>query len=183
MLTAFSSAERRHLHRVDDAEFEHVAPAVVARRPSPAFVFVSLLDAVDDDRAFEAARCRRSSRSAPRALRRAAGCRSARRRSSSSSASVSSAFCARMRATPPPGDDAFIDRGAGGAEGVFDACLLLLELDFGRGADLDDGNAAGQLREPLLQLLAVEVARRVVDLGLDLLDAGLDRLVGADALR
>jgi hypothetical protein len=35
--------------------------------------------------------------------------------------------------------------------------LLLLELGLGRRADLDHRHAAGQLGQPLLQLLAVEV--------------------------
>jgi hypothetical protein len=67
---------------------------------------------------------------------------------------------ARSSATPPPGDDAFLDRGAGGVQRVVDAGLLLLHLDLGRGADLDDGHAAGQLRQALLQLLAVVVGGR-----------------------
>src|SRR5439155_18668497 len=40
--------------------------------------------------------------------------------------------------------------------------------------DLDHGNAAGQLRETLLELLAVPVRIGVVDLIPDLADAGLD---------
>ena len=55
------------------------------------------------------------------------------------------------------GDDALLDRRAGRAQGVLDAVLLLLQLGLGRGADLDDGHAAGQLGQPLLQLLAVVV--------------------------
>jgi hypothetical protein len=43
--------------------------------------------------------------------------------------------------------------------------LLLLELDLGRGADLEDGNAAGQLGEALGKLLAVVVGVGVLDLG------------------
>jgi ABC-2 type transport system permease protein len=40
---------------------------------------------------------------------------------------------------------------------VLDAVLLLLELDLGGRADLDHRHAAGQLGQPLLQLLAVVV--------------------------
>src|SRR3989454_10591629 len=78
-------------------------------------------------------------------------------------------------------NDAFLHRGAGRVERVLDAGLLLLHRGLGRGADLDDGHAAGQLGQPLLQLLAVVVARRLLDLGADLLDAALDRgrLAGA----
>ena len=73
------------------------------------------------------------------------------------------------------GDDAFFDRRAGRAQRVLDAVLLLLQLGLGRGADLDHRHAAGQLGQPLLQLLAVEVGGRRLDLGADLLDAALDR--------
>ena len=74
------------------------------------------------------------------------------------------------------GDDTFLERGTCRLECVLDAVLLLLHLGLGRSADLDDRNAAGQLREPLLELLAVEVGVGVLDLGLQLLDPGLDRL-------
>ncbi len=49
--------------------------------------------------------------------------------------------------------------------------LLLLELGLGRSADLDDGNAAAQLREPLLKLFAIVVAVGLLDLSLDLGEA------------
>src|SRR5262249_15806254 len=52
--------------------------------------------------------------------------------------------------------------------GVFDAVLALLELDLGRGTDLDDRNTAGELRQALLQLLAVVVRVALLDLGADL---------------
>ena len=55
--------------------------------------------------------------------------------------------------------------------------LALLELDLGRGAGLDDGDAAGELREALLQLLAVVVAVGVLDLLADLRDATGDGLL------
>src|SRR5579862_3791752 len=64
---------------------------------------------------------------------------------------------------------------AGSLQRVLDA-VLLLHLRLGRSADLDDGDAARQLREALLELLAVEVGVGVLDLGLQLLDAALDRL-------
>ena len=72
------------------------------------------------------------------------------------------------------GDDALLDGGLGGGDGVLDAVLLLLELHLGGGADLDDGNAAGQLGQALLQLLPVVVGVGVLDLGLDLVDPALD---------
>ena len=66
--------------------------------------------------------------------------------------------------------------------GVLDAVLLLLELHLGGGADLEHGDAAGQLGEALLELLAVVVGVGVLDLGLDLVDAALDVVLGAGAL-
>src|SRR5215217_4647129 len=74
------------------------------------------------------------------------------------------------------GNDALFQGGPGRGERVLDAVLLLLELRLGRGADLDDGHAAGQLREPLLQLLAVEVRVGGLDLGADLVDPARDPL-------
>ena len=75
------------------------------------------------------------------------------------------------------GNDAFLDRRAGGVQSVLDAGLLFLHLGLGRGADLDDRHAAGQLRQPLLQLLAVVVRGGLVDLGAELLDAAFDVLL------
>src|SRR3954462_11694647 len=70
--------------------------------------------------------------------------------------------------------DALLQRCARSLERVLDAVLLLLHLGLGGSADLDHRNAAGELRQPLLQLLAVEVGVGVLDLGLQLLDPTLD---------
>src|SRR5581483_5056006 len=53
--------------------------------------------------------------------------------------------------------------GAGGLQRVLDAVLLLLHLGLGRRADLDDRDAARQLREALLELLAIEVGVGVLE--------------------
>ena len=63
------------------------------------------------------------------------------------------------------------------AYGVLDAVLALLELDLGGRPDLDDRDAAGELGQPLLQLLPVVVGVALLDLGADLVDPALD-LVG-----
>jgi hypothetical protein len=60
--------------------------------------------------------------------------------------------------------------------------LALLQLDLGGRADLDDRDAAGQLGQPLLQLLAVVVGVALLDLGADLVDPALDLLGVAGAL-
>ena len=65
---------------------------------------------------------------------------------------------------------------------VFDARLLFLHLDFGRGADLDHRNAAGELGHALLQLFLVVVGGRFLDLLADVLDARFDRRLFAGAV-
>src|SRR5690606_19914963 len=70
----------------------------------------------------------------------------------------------------------------GGMQGVVDAILLFLHLDFGRGTHLDHRYATGQLGDPLLQLLAIVVAGGLLNLSLDRLDTLLDtRLVAGAA--
>ena len=78
--------------------------------------------------------------------------------------------------------DAFLDRRAGGVQRVVDAVLLLLDLDLGRAADADHRDAAGELGQTLLQLLLVVVRGGLLDLRLDLVDAGLDVLLLAGAV-
>src|SRR5690606_7709708 len=80
------------------------------------------------------------------------------------------------------GDDALVHSGLGVAHGILDAVLALLELDLGGGTGLDDGHAAGQLREALLELLAVVVRVGVLDLGADLGHAAGDAVGVAGAL-
>ena len=61
--------------------------------------------------------------------------------------------------------DALFDGSAGGVERVIDAILLFLDFDLGGAADLDDGNAASQLGQTLLELLLVVVRGGLLDLG------------------
>ncbi len=58
-------------------------------------------------------------------------------------------------------NDALFDGSTRGVECIFHARLLLLHLGLGSSADLDDCNAADELRETLLELLLVVVGRRV----------------------
>src|SRR6202163_4298591 len=57
---------------------------------------------------------------------------------------------------------------------VVHAILALPHFDFGRAADADHRDAAGELGQTLLQLLTVVVRGGFLDLRLDLIDAGLD---------
>src|SRR5215471_3001948 len=75
------------------------------------------------------------------------------------------------------GDDPLFDGRLGRVHGVLDAGLLLLHLGLGGSPDLDDSDAAHELGQALLKLLAVVVGGRLFDLGPDLLDAARDRLL------
>src|SRR5690349_12573612 len=79
-------------------------------------------------------------------------------------------------------NDALFESGPGGLQRVLDAVLLLLHLGLGGSADLHDRHTTGQLREALLELLAIEVGVGVLDLGLDLADATLDGIAVAVAV-
>src|SRR5262249_19217915 len=70
--------------------------------------------------------------------------------------------------------DAFLDRGARRVHGIIHAVLALLHLDLGRAADADHRNAAGELGQAFLQLLAIVVGGGLLDLRLDLGDAAFD---------
>ncbi len=100
----------------------------------------------------------------------------------SSRSSVSSVGDGAEQRHAAAGEDALFDGRAGRVQRVLDAGLLLLHLGLGRRADVDLGDAAGELGQALLELLAVVVGRRVLDLALDLLDAALDVGLLAGAL-
>src|SRR5690606_39209576 len=76
--------------------------------------------------------------------------------------------------------NAFLDGRTAGVHRIFNARLLFLHLDLGGRTHVDLGDAAGQLRQALLEFLAIVVTGRDVDLVLELLDAALDG-VGATA--
>ncbi|MCY1305009.1 hypothetical protein D9M69_620400 [compost metagenome] len=71
--------------------------------------------------------------------------------------------------------DAFLDRGPRGVQGVLDARLLFLHFDLRGGANPDHCHAPRQLGDPLLQLLLVVVAGRLVDLTPNSLDTRFHR--------
>src|SRR5262249_14221010 len=79
-------------------------------------------------------------------------------------------------------DDALLDGRARGVQRVLDAVLLLLERRLRLRADVHDGHAAGELRQPLLELLAVVVAGDRAGLVPGLRDARLRRGLLAPAL-
>ena len=72
------------------------------------------------------------------------------------------------------GDDALFDSRTGCVQRILDASLLLLQLGLGCRADLDDGYAADQLGQPLLQLFLVVIGGGLIDLRPDLLHTALD---------
>lgn len=62
-------------------------------------------------------------------------------------------------------------------KGIVNAVLPFLHLNFSRAAHADDGHAAGQLRESLLEFFAIVFGRGVFDQPPDLSDASLDSLL------
>ena len=79
-------------------------------------------------------------------------------------------------------DDAFLDSRAGRVQSVLHAELLVFHFRLGRSANADNRNAACELCETLLQLLAVEIGLGLLDLGLDLRNAGRDLILVAFAV-
>src|SRR3954451_7467788 len=158
-------------HRgVDDAGLDQVGDLAGGR--VQALVGLGLADVVDDDRALETGVERDLTK---RLLERTEHDLRARRLVVLEPVDRDRVSSAQQRDAAAR-HDALLEGGAGGLQRVLDAVLLLLHLGLGGSADLDDRNAAGQLREALLELLAIEVRVGVVDLDLDLVDAALDLL-------
>src|ERR1035437_4086616 len=93
-----------------------------------------------------------------------------------SSSFLNALAAAWSRATPLPTGCLSV------APRVLEAVLALLHPARGSRPRLDDGDAAGQLGQPLLQLLPVIVRVGVVDLGADLVDPAGDLLGVASAV-
>src|SRR6201993_4300773 len=157
------------LRRVDDAGLEHVD--VLAVGGVQALAWRQGLHLLHHDAALEA---RVHSDLLQRLLQGAAHDRRAGRLVAHQLALVEGGAGRLQQRDAAAGHDTLLDRGLGVAHRVLDAVLALLELDLGRRARLDDCDAAGQLGQPLLQLLAVVVRVGVVDLGADLVDPASD---------
>ena len=74
----------------------------------------------------------------------------------------------------PARNDPFLDRRPRCVQRVFDPGLLLFQLRFRGGADVDLRNTAGELRPPLFKLFTIIVRRGRVNLSRNLLDPSLD---------
>jgi hypothetical protein len=70
--------------------------------------------------------------------------------------------------------DPLLDCRLGRVHRIFNTRLLFLHLGLCGRPDFDDGNATDQLRQPLLQFLAVVVRRGVLDLCPELLHSTFD---------
>src|SRR5579859_7704414 len=79
-------------------------------------------------------------------------------------------------------DDAFLDSRTRRVQCIFYASLLFLHFDFGRGTNLDQRDASGQLCDAFLQLFLVVVAGGFVDLLADRLDPAFNGLAIAGAI-
>ena len=166
---ASCSASAHDLGRVDDAGLHHVD--ILAGLGVEAVVGVVLVEQLaDDDRAVDAGVL---GDLAHRRLQRAADDVDADLLVVVVGLQLGERLGGVEQRDAAAGDDAFLDRGAGRVHRVVDAVLALLHLDLGGAADADHRDAAGELGQPLLQLLAVVVGGGLLDLRADLADAGL----------
>src|SRR6266536_2179504 len=141
----------RYLGRVDDPGLDQVD--VLAGGRVEAVVLGDLADLVDRDGSFEPGV---GGDPVGRQLQRLADDLGAGRLVTAEVQLADRLLRAQQR-DPAAGDDALLHRGAGGRKSVLDTVLLLLELDLGGRADADDRDAARQLGQTLLELLAVPV--------------------------
>ena len=164
-----------HLGRIDDAGLHKVHPFIGGDVQT--FVALAALAFADDERAFEA---RVVGEAAEGLFDGAAHDLRAHGFVAVELEGVEGLLRADERDTAA-GDDAFFDGCARGVQGVFDAGLLFLHLSLGGCTDVDDGDAAGELGEALLELLAVVIAGGLFDLTADLIHAALDVLLRTGA--
>src|SRR3569832_2177688 len=157
--------ETRDLRRVEDALFQHVA--VLARAGVVAVRALARLDGVQDDRGVFA---RVLDDLTQRLFDRARQDADADRLVFVRTFELLEGLERADQRDAAARDHAFFDGRTGRVQRVFDAGLQLFHFDFGRGTDLDDGDAAGELRNPLLQLLLVIVGGRFDRLLADRLD-------------
>src|SRR5271167_301616 len=97
--------------------------------------------------------------------------------SSPSSWSLSRAATQRVKATPPPGTMPSSTAARVACMASFDARLLLFHFGLGRGSNFDHSHSTDQLRQPFLQLLAVVVAGRLLDLAANFFYTAFDLAV------
>src|SRR5262249_53589100 len=140
-----------HLGRVDDALRDHVA-VLAALGIEAEGILILLQDLADDYRAVLAG--------IDRDLPRRPGERLAHDLDAGALVVVAGAHLLERFARAQERDaaarqDAFLARGAGRVHGVIHAVLALLPPAPGRPADTDHRDAAGELGQPLLQLLAI----------------------------
>src|SRR4051812_43033873 len=167
--------ETRDLGRVEDALFQHVA--VLAGARVVAVGALARLDGVQDDRGIFA---RVLDDLAQRLFDGAGQDANADRLVFVRTFQLLEGLERADQRDTAARDHAFFNGGTGRVQRVFDAGLLLFHLDLGGSANLDHGDAAGELRNALLELFLVVVRRGFFSLGTDRFDARLDvgRLAG-----
>src|SRR5690606_34593552 len=78
-------------------------------------------------------------------------------------------------------DDPLGDRRLRRADRIIERVLLRLHFRLRRRADADHRDAARELREPFLELLAIVVARRLLELRTNQSNPGVDRLLASSS--
>ena len=153
-LAAFCKRRANDLGRVDDAGVEHVAVFVVQGIVSVRLVLV-LLDVFDDDGAVKAGILG----DGPQRHLQHLGDDLDADVLVASQASASRGLDASQQRDAAAGHNPFFNRGPRGARRASSMQVFaLLHLGFGGGPDVDLGDAAGQLGQPLLQLFAIVFA-------------------------
>ena len=158
-LAAFCSARANDLRRVDDAGRDQVAVLVLVG--VVAFVLaLHLADAVDDDGAVDA----RVLGDVPQRIVEHVGDDLGAELLVAFELELLDDLLAAQQGHAAAGDDAFFQRRLRRRLWRLRTAPCAPSFRFGRGADVDLRHAAGQLGQPLLQLLAVVVAVGVFDL-------------------
>src|SRR5438874_1088749 len=159
----------RDLRWIDDARLYQVG--VFAGGDVVAFVALARLDFLNDERAFLASVIGELS---GRLFDRATHDLHAQLLVAFKALDVIERFLRANERDAAARDNAFLNRRARSMQGVFHASFLLFHLCLSGSADVDNGDTAREFRQTLLELFAIVIARRLLDLTANLIHATLD---------
>src|ERR1700736_1001448 len=154
-----------HLGRIDDAGLHQVL--VFAGSHVEPFIAAALLDFLDDQSAFLASVV---GELACRKLECAANDFRTNSLITFQLNVIERLLCAEV-SNASAGNDTLLDGRTGRMQGIFHASLLLLHFSLRRGADIDNGNTAGELGQTFLQFFSIVVRSGFLDLTTNLLNS------------